>query len=229
MLVLARKLDQSIQIGDDITLTIVAVKGNTVRIGISAPDHIRVTRSELQVEPGGRRNVDSDSVATDTASPATGGRGMGSNSASHGASHGASREVAPGPFKPKEDFSVNEFRSAAGPVSRRPERRGGLGLASRVERLGNRRPSDLARGTDANSDGHEVSSTTHEVVELTMSPSQAVAYRTGGDGLPLPAATELSPGFAVRRAVADALPDLYEVQHLRVCFETPSPAEATQG
>jgi len=49
MLVLARKLDQSIQIGDDITVTIVAVKGNTVRIGISAPDHIRVTRSELQL------------------------------------------------------------------------------------------------------------------------------------------------------------------------------------
>lgn len=50
MLVLARKLDQSIQIGDDITLTIVAVKGNTVRIGISAPDHVRITRSELQIE-----------------------------------------------------------------------------------------------------------------------------------------------------------------------------------
>lgn len=226
MLVLARKLDQSIQIGDDITLTIVAVKGNTVRIGISAPDHIRVTRSELQVEPGGRRNGDAASAATDGASPAkaspatvsraTGGRNVG-------------RDVAPGPFKPTEDFSVNEFRSAASPASRRPERRGGLGLASRVERLGNRRPSDLARGSGSKSAGREVASTAHEVVELTMSPSQVVEYRTGGDCLPLPAATELPAGLANRRAVADTLPDLYEVQHLRVCFEAPSRVEATQG
>lgn len=47
MLVLTRKLEQSIQIGDDITITILAVKGNTVRIGISAPEHVRVARSEL--------------------------------------------------------------------------------------------------------------------------------------------------------------------------------------
>jgi carbon storage regulator len=55
MLVLTRKLEQSIQIGDDVTITILAVKGNTVRIGISAPEHVRVARSELQqkkhVEP----------------------------------------------------------------------------------------------------------------------------------------------------------------------------------
>lgn len=151
MLVLARKLDQSIQIGDDITLTIVAVKGNTVRIGISAPDHIRVIRSELQVEPGERRSVDSAPGATDTASPATVGRGVGGRSAGRS----AGREVAPGPFKPTEDFSINEFRSATGPASRRPERRGGLGLASRVERVGNRRPSDLARSADASSPGQD--------------------------------------------------------------------------
>ncbi len=47
MLVLTRKLDQSIQIGDDVTITILAVKGNTVRIGISAPDHVRIARREL--------------------------------------------------------------------------------------------------------------------------------------------------------------------------------------
>jgi len=47
MLVLTRKLEQSIQIGDDVTITILAVKGNTVRIGISAPEHVRVARSEL--------------------------------------------------------------------------------------------------------------------------------------------------------------------------------------
>lgn len=54
MLVLTRKLEQSIQIGDDITITILAVKGNTVRIGISAPDHVRVARSELN-QKGAKR------------------------------------------------------------------------------------------------------------------------------------------------------------------------------
>ncbi|MBL8890982.1 MAG: carbon storage regulator CsrA [Planctomycetaceae bacterium] len=47
MLVLSRKLEQSIQIGDDVTITILSVKGNTVRLGISAPEHVRVARTEL--------------------------------------------------------------------------------------------------------------------------------------------------------------------------------------
>jgi carbon storage regulator CsrA len=53
MLVLSRKLDQTIQIGDQITITVVSVKGNTVRLGISAPDHIRVARGELLGKPSG--------------------------------------------------------------------------------------------------------------------------------------------------------------------------------
>lgn len=47
MLVLTRKLKESIRIGDDITVTIVRVKGNAVRIGIEAPRHVRVIRGEL--------------------------------------------------------------------------------------------------------------------------------------------------------------------------------------
>ena len=47
MLVLSRKVSQSIQIGDDIEITIIATKGNSVRVGILAPDHVRVARSEL--------------------------------------------------------------------------------------------------------------------------------------------------------------------------------------
>jgi carbon storage regulator CsrA len=53
MLVLTRKLEQSIQIGDDVTITILSVKGNTVRIGISAPEHVRVARTELARKLGG--------------------------------------------------------------------------------------------------------------------------------------------------------------------------------
>ena len=52
MLVLSRKIDQQIMIGDDITLTVVRVDGNRVRIGISAPRDIRILRGELaQEEP----------------------------------------------------------------------------------------------------------------------------------------------------------------------------------
>ena len=47
MLVLTRKLQQQVKIGDHITVTILRVKGHTVRIGIDAPRDVRVARGEL--------------------------------------------------------------------------------------------------------------------------------------------------------------------------------------
>lgn len=47
MLVLSRKSQESIRIGDSITVTIVRIKGNTVRIGIEAPESVKIVRSEL--------------------------------------------------------------------------------------------------------------------------------------------------------------------------------------
>ncbi|HEX5103946.1 MAG TPA: carbon storage regulator [Pirellulaceae bacterium] len=47
MLVLTRKLQQQIQIGENITVTILRVKGHTVRVGIEAPRDVRVVRGEL--------------------------------------------------------------------------------------------------------------------------------------------------------------------------------------
>jgi carbon storage regulator len=47
MLVLTRKLQQQIKIGEQITVTILKVKGNTVRVGINAPREVRVVRGEL--------------------------------------------------------------------------------------------------------------------------------------------------------------------------------------
>lgn len=47
MLVLTRKLQQQIKIGDQITVTILRVKGHTVRVGIEAPRDVRVVRGEL--------------------------------------------------------------------------------------------------------------------------------------------------------------------------------------
>lgn len=50
MLVLSRKQREQIQIGDNVVLTILRVKGNTVRIGIEAPRDVRVVRGELPPE-----------------------------------------------------------------------------------------------------------------------------------------------------------------------------------
>ncbi len=47
MLVLTRKAKEEIRIGNDITVTIVRVKGQSVRVGINAPEHVHVMRSEL--------------------------------------------------------------------------------------------------------------------------------------------------------------------------------------
>ena len=47
MLVLSRQRDQTIIIGDDIEITIVDIRGEKVRLGISAPPHIPVHRKEV--------------------------------------------------------------------------------------------------------------------------------------------------------------------------------------
>ena len=47
MLVLSRQLDQTIMIGDEIEVTVVAIRGDKVRIGISAPARIGVHRKEV--------------------------------------------------------------------------------------------------------------------------------------------------------------------------------------
>jgi carbon storage regulator CsrA len=52
MLVLSRKLNEQIRIGENITVTILRVKGNTVRVGVDAPRSVRVIRSELPPKSG---------------------------------------------------------------------------------------------------------------------------------------------------------------------------------
>ncbi len=47
MLVLARRQQEQIRIGSNITITILRVKGQTVRVGIDAPRDIHVVRGEL--------------------------------------------------------------------------------------------------------------------------------------------------------------------------------------
>ena len=47
MLVLSRKLNQSIHIGDGISIRVVRIKGNSIQLGIDAPKDVHVVRSEL--------------------------------------------------------------------------------------------------------------------------------------------------------------------------------------
>jgi carbon storage regulator CsrA len=47
MLVLTRKMNEQILIGENIKITLVRVRGNSVRIGIEAPREVRVVRGEL--------------------------------------------------------------------------------------------------------------------------------------------------------------------------------------
>lgn len=63
MLVLTRKTDETIKIGEDVEITVIRVRGNSVRIGIKAPKEIRVTRGELDSKP--RRPISDASIKTD--------------------------------------------------------------------------------------------------------------------------------------------------------------------
>jgi carbon storage regulator len=47
MLVLSRKIDERIMIGDQIVISVVDIKGDQVKIGIQAPGHIKVYRQEV--------------------------------------------------------------------------------------------------------------------------------------------------------------------------------------
>jgi carbon storage regulator len=47
MLVLSRRKDESIMIGEDVEIMIIDIRGNTVRLGISAPKSVQVHRKEI--------------------------------------------------------------------------------------------------------------------------------------------------------------------------------------
>ena len=47
MLILTRRVGETLMIGDDVTVTVLGVKGNQVRLGINAPKDVEVHREEI--------------------------------------------------------------------------------------------------------------------------------------------------------------------------------------
>jgi carbon storage regulator len=61
MLILTRRVGETVMIGDDVTITVLGVKGNQVRVGINAPKHVAVHREEIYERI--KREQQSDEVA----------------------------------------------------------------------------------------------------------------------------------------------------------------------
>jgi carbon storage regulator len=67
VLVLTRKPKEAIQIGDDIEITVLAIQGDQVKLGITAPKHIDIHRKEVYLAIQAENNAASQASETSLA------------------------------------------------------------------------------------------------------------------------------------------------------------------
>jgi len=95
VLVLARRKEESIVIGDDIVITVLGVEGEKVKLGIEAPNHIRIWRKEIH-----EAIVDQLIVATKM----------------------AASEAQPAAFNSLRELLTSEMEKAAGSTEQSPRK-----------------------------------------------------------------------------------------------------------
>jgi carbon storage regulator len=70
MLILTRRVGESVVIGEDVTVTVLGVKGNQVRIGINAPKTVSVHREEIFERIKNGRTAGDGAGSSDNETPA---------------------------------------------------------------------------------------------------------------------------------------------------------------
>jgi carbon storage regulator len=66
MLILTRRIGEALMIGEDVTITVLSVKGNQVRLGVTAPREVAVHREEVFQRLHAGEDADGDSAAAGT-------------------------------------------------------------------------------------------------------------------------------------------------------------------
>ena len=64
MLVLTRRPGESVKIGDDITVTVLGVRGNQLRLGFEAPEHIAIHREEVYLRKQAEKVINISEATT---------------------------------------------------------------------------------------------------------------------------------------------------------------------